>query len=98
MPSAAAIPIAGATAACQAARGSARASIPTKPANRAPVPIAPWVGASKPNSIARQTPIGTAIRKPRRIDGPGSAGPIANSGEARAVWRFRLGCRGPRGG
>ena len=47
-PSAAAIPISGAAAACQAARGRAGASSPGKPASRAPVAIAPLVGASKP--------------------------------------------------
>ncbi len=84
MPSAAAMPISGAAAACQAARGRAGASIPGKPVTRAPVAIAPWVGASKPSSTTRASPIGTASRKPRRIAGPGSAGPIAKSGEARS--------------
>jgi cytochrome c-type biogenesis protein len=45
------------------------------------VAIAPPVGASKPNSIPSEIAIGTERRAPRRIAGPGSLGPIANSGE-----------------
>ncbi len=84
MPSAAIAPISGVAAACQAARGPAGASRPAKAANMAPVAIAPLVGASKPNSTTRVAPIGSASRAPRRSDGPGTPGPIENSGEARS--------------
>ena len=83
-PSAAAMPISGAAAACQPARARAGASIPGKPASRAPVAIAPLVGASKPSSRTSASPTGTASRTPRRSAGPGSLGPIAKSGEARS--------------
>src|ERR1700679_3982771 len=78
------MPISGAVAACQAERGPAGASRPGKPASRAPVATAPLVGAPKPSSTISARPIGTAIRAPRRRAGPGAAGPIANSGEARS--------------
>jgi hypothetical protein len=84
MPTAAAIPISGAEAACHPARGRAGASIPGKPLTSAPVAIAPWVGALNPSSIPSAIPIGTARRKPRRIAGRGSAGPIAKRPEARS--------------
>ncbi len=82
-PSAAASPIAGATAACQPARVRAGASMPGKPASRAPVPIAPLVGLSRPSSSSSAIPTGIATRNPRRSAGPGALGPIANSGDAR---------------
>jgi cytochrome c-type biogenesis protein len=50
----------------------------------APVAIAPLVGAPKPSSTISAAPTGTAIRAPRRSAGPGSPGPIPNSGEARS--------------
>jgi len=49
------------------------------------VPIAPLVGESRPSSSSSAAPTGIAIRKPRRIAGPGRAGPIANSGPARSA-------------
>src|SRR6188768_3356434 len=76
------MPISGATAACQAARGRAGASIAGKPASSAPVPIAPLLGLSSPSSRISASPTGTAMRKPRRSAGPGLLGPIAKSGEA----------------
>ena len=83
-PSAPAAPISGAEAADQTARGPAGASRAMKPLISAAVPTAPSVGESSPNSSAKATAIGTATRAPRRSAGPGSAGPIANSGEARS--------------
>ena len=84
MPIPAAIPISGAEAACQPARGRAGASIPGKPLTRAPVATAPLSRRVEAGLSPSASPIGTASRKPRRIAGPGAAGPIAKSGEARS--------------
>ena len=82
----AASPKNGAVAACQTARGPAGASIAVKPQTRAAVAIAPREGQSKANSKISARATGTATRAPRRSAGPGSAGPIARSGEARRRW------------
>ncbi len=74
--------MAGAVAACQAARVAAGASRPGKPASSAPVAIAPWVGELKPSSTISAIPTGTDTRAPRRRAGPGCPGPIEKSGDA----------------
>ncbi len=59
--------------------------MPAKPASIAPVPIEPLVGESRPSSSSSAAATGIASRKPRRSEGPGAAGPIANSGPARSA-------------
>ncbi len=106
-PSAAAMPISGADAACQAARGPAGASRPGKPASRAPVAIAPLVGASKPSSIdqrdadrdreqgaaaQRRPRLARADREERRgAQPPGRAGGVEQAARGPAGRRLAAG-------
>ena len=55
------------------------------PQTKAAVAIAPREGQSSENSKISASAIGTATRAPRRSAGPGAAGPIAKSGEARSA-------------
>ena len=68
----------------RARAGPAGASSAVKPQTKAAVAIAPCEGQSNENSKIRASAIGTATRTPRRSAGPGAAGPIAKSGEARS--------------
>ena len=90
-PSAAAMPISGAAAACQATRALAGASRAMKPATRAPVAIPPLVGESSPSRAggpdrdhAKATAqTGPAIERPDRRSAEAAAAARARSREER---------------